>query len=274
MEKKFAETRAELLQLVNQEREVQKVSVLSVDPLATIVASAHAEEMAKGAFASHWGLDGLKPYHRYSFAGGTDATQENISAVDNRSATRLADLQQDASYLHVRLYQEKPPNDGHRRSILSPQHTHVGFGLAIDQLRLRLVEIFVAKYVQIRPMKRQLSRGARVIFSGRLLKSSYVLHQVEVFDEPLPKPPPPEWFAVPRPYSLPDSSVALFPRLEPPLIYADGRTGVIDVFEDGSFSVPIQLHHGRPAIYTLVCWVKRRASEKAFPATEVCLRAE
>jgi len=53
-------------------------------------------------------MTGLKPYHRYSFAGGYHATQENVSASDNTWSMRLADLKQDTSYLHVRLYQESP----------------------------------------------------------------------------------------------------------------------------------------------------------------------
>ena len=74
-------------------------------------------------FASHWGRDGLKPYHRYSFAGGTDATQENVSAADNTWSNKLSDLKQDTSYLHLRLYQEQPPNDGHRKTSRAAAHT-------------------------------------------------------------------------------------------------------------------------------------------------------
>ncbi len=29
-----------------------------------------------------------------------------------------------------------------------------------------------------------------------------------------------------------------------------------------------------PGIYTIVCWIKRKESAKAFPATEVCIRAD
>ena len=144
LEKTFAEIRANLLEMVNEERAVAKVPALATDELATQVATKHALEMAAGEFTSHWGRDGLKPYQRYSFAGGTHATQENVSAADNTWSTKLSDLKQDTAYVHVRLYQEKAPNDGHRRTILAPQHTHVGFGLAVDHLRLRLVELFVA----------------------------------------------------------------------------------------------------------------------------------
>src|SRR5918999_3433663 len=106
---RFAELRANLLEMVNEERAVEKVPLVKMDDLATRVATNHAIEMATHEFASHWGRDGLKPYHRYSFAGGTEATQENVSAADNTWSTRLKDLKQDTAYLHLRLYKEQPP---------------------------------------------------------------------------------------------------------------------------------------------------------------------
>ena len=128
LEKAFAEIRVNLLEMINEERAVEKVRPLEIDELATQVATKHAIEMARDEFASHWNRDGLKPYHRYSFAGGTHATQENISAADDTWSLKEDQLKQDTAYLHVRLYQEKPPYDGHRKTILAPQHTHVGIG--------------------------------------------------------------------------------------------------------------------------------------------------
>src|SRR5687768_14247904 len=163
---KFAGLRANLLEMVNEERAVAKVQPLAMDELATRVATAHAIDMATGEFASHWGRDGLKAYHRYSFAGGTDATQENVSAADNTWSMKVGDLKQDTAYLHVRLYQEKPPHDDHRKTILAPQHTHVGFGIAVERLRLRLVELFVARYVEVDPITRTAKPGAQITFKG------------------------------------------------------------------------------------------------------------
>lgn len=274
VEKMFAEIRANLLEMVNEEREVAKVSPVAVDELATQVATKHAVDMATGQFASHWGRDGLKPYQRYSFAGGTDATQENVSAADNTWSMKFADLKQDTAYLHVRLYQEKPPNDGHRHAILAPQHTHVGFGLAIDQLRLRLVELFVARYVKVEPVRRASKPGATLYLSGRILNHDYVLDHVEVCYEPLPKAPDLNWLRQPRSYSLPRESVELRKKVPPPFVYSDGVRGVIDVLPSGSFSFPVKLYKEEPGIYTVIAWIKREGSNKTFAATQICIRAE
>lgn len=270
---RFAELRANLLEMVNEEREVAKVPLVQIDDLATQVATRHAVEMATHEFASHWGRDGLKPYHRYSFAGGTEATQENISAADNTWSNKLSDLKQDTSYLHLRLYQETPPNDGHRKTILAPQHTHVGFGIAVDKLRLRLVELFVARYVEVKSVPREATPTGEVVFAGRMLKRDYTLNHVEVCYEPPPKPPELSWLRDARSYALPERAEGLRPKVSPPLRYTDGSQGEIEIDVAGGFSVPVKFFERTPGIYTIIAWIKR-GSDKAFPATEVCIRVE
>jgi uncharacterized protein YkwD len=270
----FAEIRANLLEMVNEEREVAKLNPLLVDELATQVAAKHAQEMAVDDFASHWGSDGRKPYHRYSFAGGTQATQENVSAADNTWSMKASDLKQDAAYLHVRLYQEKPPYDGHRRAILAPQHTHVGFGIAGKNLRLRLVELFVAKYLQVEPMPRKAKPGERLTFTAKMPKEGFYLNTVEVFYEPLPATPQMSWLRQPRSYGLPDESRVLRPKAPPPYVYADRQPGVVEIALDGKFTAPIKLFKNEPGIYTIVTWLTRNSgSQKPFPATEICIEA-
>ena len=267
------EIRANLLEMVNEERAVAKVPPVKVDELATQVATRHAVEMAVDEFASHWGRDGRKPYQRYSFAGGTGATQENVSAADNTWSTKVANLKQDAAYLHVRLYQEQPPFDGHRKTILAPQHTHVGFGLAVDKLRLRLVELFVAKYLEVEPVPRQVKPNDKIIFKGRMPKQGYYLNTIDVFYEPLPTAPEISWLRQPRSYGLPDESRVLRPRVPPPFMYADRQPGVIEMSIDGRFTTPIPLFKRQPGIYTIVAWLRRGNEGKAFPATEICIEA-
>ena len=274
LEKVFEEIRANLLEMINEERAVAKVPPVAIDELATTVATQHAVDMAGAEYASHWGRDGLKPYHRYSFAGGTGATQENVSAADNTWSMKLKDLKQDTAYLHLRLYQEKPPNDGHRQTILAPQHTHVGFGVAVDQLRLRLVELFVTKHVEVDPIHRVAKPGDQLSFLAKIVNQKHVLNHVEVFYEPLPTQPELGWLRQPRSYSLPFESKMLWPKLLPPLMYADRTRGVVDVFSRGGFRAPVRFFKNQPGIYTIVSWLRTERAEKAFPATEVCIRVE
>lgn len=274
LEQTIKEIRENLLKMVNEERDVEGVQLVELDELANQVATSHATDMVKNDFASHWGSNGFKAYHRYSFAGGTESTQENVSAANNTWSSRPRDLKQDTAYLHVRLYQEKPPHDGHRKTILAPQHTHVGFGIALQDLRLRLVELFVARYLTVKPMPREAKRGAELTFSAKIIKRGFELNHVEVFYEPLPVPPELSWLRSTGSYALPRESRALRPRVPPPLRYSDGQQGVIDMnLTDASFRAPVKLFKDKPGIYTVVAWIKDGKMRSAFPATEVCIKA-
>ena len=87
------------------------------------------------------------PYHRYSFAGGTDANAENDSSADYSKPIESDELPFAAVRMHIVMHDEVPPNDGHRQTMLTPQHTHVGFGVAWRGLHIRLCEVYVSRYV-------------------------------------------------------------------------------------------------------------------------------
>jgi Cysteine-rich secretory protein family len=273
-DKMLNQLRNNLLQMVNEERAVAKLAPVAIDALATEVATKHARDMAQHKYVSHWNREGLKPYQRYSLAGGFHATQENISAADNTWSAELKDLVQDTSYLHLRLYNETPPNDGHRKTILAPQHTHVGFGIAIDELRLRVVELYVSKYIELGSQPQKGKPGETIQLKGKLRNLNHTLTIIEVFYEPLPKELDADALNQTRAYSLPNESVNLRPKLPPPYQYADNLPGIIEVDQYAGFRAPITLFKNSPGIYTVVCWVKVTRFGKAFPATEFCIRAE
>src|SRR2546429_1031254 len=107
--------RERLLKLLNEERTHLGLSGLELDVVAGRVATAHALDMITGGFLSHWGTDGRKPYHRYSFAGGIDATQENVGRDDNIESVAPNSVMRELIEIHTSMYLEKPPNDGHRQ---------------------------------------------------------------------------------------------------------------------------------------------------------------
>src|SRR5712671_4306670 len=95
--------RQQLLKLVNDERQKAGLSQLELDDLACKVANEHALDMALGGFLSHWGRDGRKFYHRYSFAGGTDAGQENASAAEYIQSVTPTAVISDLRDMHVSM---------------------------------------------------------------------------------------------------------------------------------------------------------------------------
>ena len=61
---------------------------------------------------------------------------------------------------------------------------------------------------------------------------------------------------------------------ENPKLGHDRTRGVVDVSTIGLFSAPVRFYKKEPGIYTIVAWIRTKKSEKAFPATEICVRAE
>ena len=69
-----------MLELINAER--KKAGVPPVELGDNIAAQLHAESALDNCFSSHWGIDGLKPYMRYSLAGGYQSNGENGHGSD------------------------------------------------------------------------------------------------------------------------------------------------------------------------------------------------
>ena len=264
--------RKRLLELINEERYRARLSPLALDDLASGVASAHARDMAQGRFLSHWGSDGRKPYHRYSFAGGIDAVQENVASADNVPSLSAASLVKDLAEMHAFLYNETPPHDGHRRTILHPQHTHVGIGIALNEYSLRLDELYVSKYVELDAVPRKAKPKGTLSISGRLLDPGHVLVGADVYYEQWPSPPSLDWLRAPRPWGLPEIRVTLQPKLARRQVYVDGSRGTIER-DKSKFRFPVTLFKDQPGIYTVLIWLARSEKDKPFPATQVCIRA-
>jgi uncharacterized protein YkwD len=261
-----------LLQLVNSERSAARVPKLALDDLASRVADEHARDLASGNFLSHWGRDGRKPYHRYSFAGGSDAVAENVSAAHKLASVTRNYIYQTLKEMHQKMHAETPPDDGHRRTILGPNHTHVGFGIALSGHELRLVELYVARHVRIEPYESSAKRGATVRLRGRFLGGRSALHYVEVCHEPTPRAPDVGWLSAPRPYGLPDDFVILRPKLSGGVVYADRVEGVVESDAEGGFQFPLKLE--KEGVYTVVVWAKKRDSGEKFITTNACILVE
>jgi len=171
------------------------------------------------------------------------------------------------------MISEVPPHDGHRKTILSPPLTHVGFGIALEGHNLRLDELYLSRYVELEPIPRQVKPKTTVTMRGRLLNPQHELTGADVFFEPLLSPPALEWLRQPRSYGLPHEYEPMRPRLPPPYFYPDGSTGSIELRSSGRFSTRVNLSR-KPGINTIVVWLKTGENGTPFPVTEVCIRVE
>lgn len=166
---------AQALELINQSRAAEGLSLVAWDDQAAQVAQAHAEDMLDGPFFSHWNRDGYGPDHRAALdAGMTDTVFENIHMTWRRTSddqpAPIEDWPQRILDAHLGLMD----SPGHHRNIMDPAHTHVGVGIAYrpEIGELRLVQEFVNRYVELDPLPAELPVGAEVEISGRLINGA------------------------------------------------------------------------------------------------------
>ena len=135
-----------MLELINAERANAGLNPVILGD--NIAAQRHAEIALANCFASHWGIDGLKPYMRYSLAGGYQSNNENwygsnycISATDGY---RIADDIKVQAEQAMTWWMNSP---GHRRNILTPQHKKVNIGIAYDSYNAVMLQHFEGDYI-------------------------------------------------------------------------------------------------------------------------------
>lgn len=257
---KVAELRQRMLDEINAARRAYSISAVRLDQLATIVAQRHATDMATHGYFSHWDREGLKPYMRYSLAGGYHAISENLSRIKG-IPVREAPQRIIASYLA-----EQPPNDGHRRTLLDRYATHVGIGIAIKNDWIYVAQEFVRKYVKLLPLPQFAMLNEKVHLLGKL-RRGLKFHNVDVFYEPLPEPMSIEQLKRTSSYGLPQRRRSLFKVLPPRARYSDGSRGDVLVTDSGSFTCRIPFFTKRPGVYTIVIWVTKPDAPTPVQAT-------
>ena len=136
-----------MLHLINDERaRAGSGPVVLGDNIA---AQLHAESSLANCFSSHWGVDGLKPYMRYSLAGGQQSNGENVSGLDYciKASDRyraIGSIEQEVRDA-MEGWMDSP---GHRRNILDPWHKKVNIGLAWDTYNTSAIQHFEGDYVE------------------------------------------------------------------------------------------------------------------------------
>ncbi len=135
-----------MLELINAER--AKVGAPPVVLGDNIAAQLHAESALANCFTAHWGIDGLKPYMRYTLAGGYQSNGENASGLSycikaGERYTPIRSAEQEIREAMTGLMN----SPGHRRQILNRWHRQVSIGLAWDRYNFRVVQHFAGDYV-------------------------------------------------------------------------------------------------------------------------------
>lgn len=254
------------LSLINAERLKYKFPPLSLDPMASAAGQMHANEMATIGYLSHWNSGGVKPDQRYTENGGMHSVTENLGVLTVASEiiqpSNEYRIQKEQRFskdalrkLHSLFMLEKPPNDGHRKQILNPDHNKVGFGISAsmnsagDQ-HLYVAQEFLDAYGEYAKLPKTARRGMPFNVSGKLFPG-VKLYSVSVRWEPMPKPIENEMLEkTPRHYGTPKTSVAdYFPEDSPSTVKVQTQG------KNQSFSVTITPNENwnDGLYYILVC---------------------
>ena len=136
-----------MLELINAER--KKAGVGAVTLGDNIAAQLHAEASLDNCFSSHWGMDGLKPYMRYSLVGGYQFNGENGSGLNY--CIKASDGYRANSPIEQEIrgtMDDWMSSSGHRRNLLDPHHKKVSIGIAWDRYNTVMYQHFEGEYVE------------------------------------------------------------------------------------------------------------------------------
>ena len=159
-----------MLELINAERKKAKVPPVELGD--NIAAQLHAEASLTDCFSSHWGIDGLKPYMRYSLAGGYQSNSENGHGSDY--CIRHSDGYASMGPVKEAIRQAMKgwmDSAGHRRNVLGRHHKKVNIGLAWDTYNFKAYQHFEGDYVEYDELP--VIENWSLSFSGRVKNGAW-----------------------------------------------------------------------------------------------------
>lgn len=141
--------RAKLLSQINEHRVQYHLRPLTSDPILEKAAQFQAEDMALHGVLQHADSFGRSPYARFLSFGGAEGQHstkygENVGYL-GKDLRDPGDLWYALGRLDAMMMAEQPPNDGHRKDLLSPDFNSVGIGVASGSHGVYLAEDFIGR---------------------------------------------------------------------------------------------------------------------------------
>ncbi|HEY6065462.1 MAG TPA: CAP domain-containing protein [Thermoanaerobaculia bacterium] len=132
---------------INRDRAAQGLAAVLWDDRASRVADQFCASQIRERTSGHFLTNGVPPYARTSFAGIFGMQYENSVTWRTTAAAFDESVTQLALESHEGMLAERPPDDGHRRTILDPAATHVGVGYSIVGGNFRMAQEFLTRHL-------------------------------------------------------------------------------------------------------------------------------
>ncbi len=152
-----------MLTLINTDRARFNLPLVALG--GNLAAQRHAEDMARHGYRSHWGMDGLTPYMRYTRAGGVHRERENISGLEPLPAVPGVDYQSLTALL-AKVHREMMTRPEQRANIRDHWHRKVNLGIACNAAACWVAQQFAGDYARFDELP-AITDGT-ISFAGRL----------------------------------------------------------------------------------------------------------
>ena len=172
---------------INADRAAAGLSAVAWDEAASRAADDFCGEQIREGTNGHFLTNGVPPYARVTFAGIFGVPTENAVSWKS-SGTRFESSTVDLALSgQTNMMAEVPPADGHRRTILDPDATHVGVGYAQKHGNFRMAQEFLTRRLAELTLQRVAADPETVLVKGRTL-AVFRPEFVTLAHEPSPHP--------------------------------------------------------------------------------------
>lgn len=242
---------------INEDRRSAGLPAIAWDQSAAGVAQAFCHRQIEERSNGHFLMDGIPPYARTSFAAIFGMQAENSVSWTSTGRSFPEPPLRLALEGEEQMFSERPPNDGHRKTILDPEATHVGVGWDVAGGRFQMAQEFLVRRLERLTLSRADPRSGIVRFAGRTVSGERIRFVV-VGREAEPKPLTREQANARTSYSYPRSYVAYLPEgttlLRVSGVRNDDRIRLLDARDFDFLFVP-----DGPGLFTLTFYVSNSA---------------
>ena len=265
--------RREMLQMINRDRASYGLPPVQLEPSLSDYADRYCEKQIHNKTTGHFTTDGQPPYLRYTLAGGNDGVSENAAAWSANYRIPDSSILDMIGKSQLSMLTEQPPHDGHRRTLLDPNATHVAIGLAWEGGEFRLVQEFIRRYVDwSKPLPRTASTTDRVALEAKP-RHGFKVEAVSVHFENVPQEMSAQLANSIETYGLPKNRKDYY--VQSGRAHDDGMMSLahfakqndansLNVAKDGSFNFTVPFTEGA-GLYTVVVWLSRDGATTPAP---------
>ncbi|HEY7864235.1 MAG TPA: CAP domain-containing protein [Thermoanaerobaculia bacterium] len=255
---------------INEDRIAAGLATVAWDEDAARVADAFTKAQVREKTRGHFLTDGLPPYARTALAGVFGMGAENaISWVTTADAFREPAVTL-ALEGHEQMIAEKPPDDGHRRTILDPDATHVGVGWAMAGGRFQLAQEFLTR--RLERLQLEGREGAVVRISGRAIPGWSIQFATAAWEPRLRMTR--EQATSRSSYSFPSPEIAMVPEGANSTVAISGAPAHdrLRIYSTRDFGLLFAAE--RPGLWTIVFYFSSATSLGSTPGACVVLEVE